>query len=261
MVKYRTEYQDVVERFIADMFEQSGCDGVVIGYSGGLDSSVVAQLCKRVLGAEKVHLLFMPDKDQEGGLDAFPKEAGLECEEIAINPMIAGFGDIPGSLSKEELGNLKARLRMCILYAAANANNWLVVGTSNKSELAVGYFTKFGDGGSDILPIGDLYKTQVLEMAKDLDIPEYIINRPPSADLYPGQEDEKELGMSYHELDQVLQGIEFGLDDEEVVKNSDSSLETVARVRRLVRGSTHKRRRPPIPKLGVRTFGLDWREY
>ena len=157
-------------------------------------------------------------------------------------------------------GNIKARIRMVMLYYHANLHNYLVLGTSNKSELLVGYFTKYGDGGSDAMPMGDLYKTQVFELARELGIPESIVEKPPTAGLFRGQSDEKDLGMKYSELDMILRGIELRLELKDISDITGFPLETVTRIQKKVHGSAHKRCLGKIPKLGLRTIGLDWRE-
>ena len=134
------------------------------------------------------------------------------------------------------------------------------MGTGNKSEIAIGYFSKYGDAGVDFQPIGDLYKTQVREMARHLGLPDAIVAKTPTAGLWPGQTDEGELGISYDELDRVLLGIELQIETEAIAEKADVSLERVRHVQALVAASVHKRKMPLIPKLGIRTFGLDWRE-
>ena len=134
------------------------------------------------------------------------------------------------------------------------------MGTSNKSELLTGYFTKFGDGGADFSPIGDLYKTQIIELAKAIDIPENIIGKPPSAGVAQGQTDENELGITYRDLDRILLGIELKLDIKEIAKRTGIKENEVSRIQEMVNRTVHKRKMPLIPKLGIRTLGSDWRE-
>jgi NAD+ synthase len=136
----------------------------------------------------------------------------------------------------------------------------IVMGTSNKSEMLVGYYTKFGDGGADFCPIGDLYKTQVRELGERIGVPEHIIAKVPTAGLWKGQTDEGELGISYEELDDILYGFELNLSEEEIAKRTGLETSKLERVWRMHRQSVHKRKMPLIPKLGVRTIGLDWRE-
>jgi NAD+ synthase len=160
---------------------------------------------------------------------------------------------------KYALANMKARIRMVLLFEYANMTSGLVCGTSNKSEILVGYFTKYGDGGVDIMPIGDVYKTQVRELAKYLKIPNEIISKPPTAGLWHGQTDEEELKLSYSKLDKILVGLEKKIDIKETAKLADVEEPAVKRIRKMRVNSQHKRRNALIPKLGLRTSGLDWR--
>ncbi|MEM2715772.1 MAG: NAD(+) synthase, partial [Candidatus Thermoplasmatota archaeon] len=164
-----------------------------------------------------------------------------------------------GEMDEITLGNIKARLRMIFLYQFANSKNALVCGTSNKTELMIGYFTKYGDGASDILPIGDLYKTQVYQLARYVGIPEEILKKPPTAGLWKGQTDEKELGISYEKLDKILYGLERQKSFEEISKIAEVSIEEVKRIYGMVKKTEHKRKFPVIPKISFRTIGIDWR--
>jgi NAD+ synthase len=134
------------------------------------------------------------------------------------------------------------------------------MGTSNKSELLTGYFTKFGDGGADFSPIGDLYKSQILDLAKAIEIPDDIIKKPPTAGLWDDQTDEGELGIRYQDLDAILMGIELRLEPKEIAEKVGIDLAEVTRILDMVEKNVHKRKMPLIPKIGIRTLGLDWRE-
>jgi len=264
--KFREDMISVVTTFIRDSLEQSGKGGVVIGMSGGLDSSLMAKLASDALGPEKVLGVFLPesttpDNDAEDA-ESFAKELGIEFETVPIDEPLEALKKTVGSSAddKNVLANMKARCRMIVLYQRANSLDRLVLGTGNKSELMVGYFTKFGDGGCDLLPIGDLYKTQIREMARSLSLPEDIVSKPPSAGLREGQTDEQELGMSYEELDPILLGMELGMDDGDISQRTNSTESEVSRIRSIVKRSAHKRKTPLIPKIGVKTIGLDWRE-
>jgi NAD+ synthase len=157
-------------------------------------------------------------------------------------------------------GNLRARARMVVLYFVANTEDRVVMGTGNKSELLCGYFTRYGDGGVDFQPIGDLYKTQVRAMARHLGLPKKIIDRVPTAGLWPGQTDEGDLGISYDELDRILLGIELQMEPEGIAEKAGVPVEHVRRIEDLVAATAYKRKAPLVPKLGIRTLGLDWRE-
>ena len=149
---------------------------------------------------------------------------------------------------------------MSILYGEAFSSKYLVIGTSNKSELLVGYYTKWGDGASDFLPIGDLYKSQVYNLARNLKIPADILVRAPTAELWEGQSDEEDLGLPYEKLDKILLGLEQQLDYRELSKLSQIDIKTIDRIEKLVNFTIHKRVFPPVCKIGRRTVGIDWRE-
>lgn len=243
-----------------DHVARAGATGVVLGVSGGLDSAVVAALAVDVFGAERVTALLMPAVDSDAQDEA---DGQLICRHLGLQPTLAPLGDAPerlvGDLDPAVLGNVKARLRMTRLYAEAQSRGALVAGTGNKSELLIGYFTKHGDGGSDLLPIGDLYKSQVKTLARHLGIPPAIIEKPPSAGLRPGQTDEGDLGLSYERLDAILKGIELNQSADSIVRRTGESAADVARIAQMVRKSEHKRRPPLVPKIGARTVGIDWR--
>jgi NAD+ synthase len=157
------------------------------------------------------------------------------------------------------LGNAKARSRMMVLYAEAQSRGFLVCGTGNKSELLTGYFTKHGDGGVDLQPIGDLYKTQVQELGRHLGVPKPILSKPPSAGLFKGQTDEGEMGITYRDLDAILRGMELNHALPVIVRKTGLDASLVRKVEAMVRTTEHKRRLALIPKIGARTVGIDWR--
>jgi NAD+ synthase len=249
----------VIQEFIKSKFAESRADGVVIGLSGGLDSAVVTKLCVISIGNDKVLTLNLGENHSEDAI-RFAKTLNVECRTINISKFVELFKTTFNISDVKSLGNVKARIRMIILYYHANNENRIVMGTGNKSELLTGYFTKFGDGGADFFPIGDLYKTQVREVAKKLDIPEYILKKVPSPELWKNQTDESEFGISYERLDKILYGIELGFSDEKILKIVDTDVSEINRIRNVVRMSVHKRKLPLIPKLGIRTIGIDWRE-
>ena len=146
------------------------------------------------------------------------------------------------------------------MYGEAFSSNNLVIGTSNKSELLVGYYTKWGDGASDLLPLGDLYKSQVYSLAKELEVPEDILQRAPTAELWEGQSDEEELGISYKTLDKILLGLERQTSISAISSKTGIAIDSVSRIDDLVKSTIHKRVFPPVCKIGRRTVGLDWRE-
>ena len=160
---------------------------------------------------------------------------------------------------KFALANIKARTRMILLFEYANMKSSLVCGTSNKSEILVGYFTKYGDGGVDIMPLGDIYKTQVWEIAKFLKIPKDVISKAPTGGLWHGQTDEGELKLGYDQLDKILAALEKKIDIDEISRIADVKKSEVIRVKNMRIKSQHKSRAPLIPKVGIRTPGYDWR--
>jgi NAD+ synthase len=253
----------ILKKFIQTYVESSGCRGVVIGLSGGVDSAVTAVLCKEALGAQKVQCLFLPDTTtpqiDKKHAQLFIKKFHLRCKEINISAFVERFQSSFGSSKRMTLANIKPRVRMILLYEYANDTNSLVCGTSNKSEILVGYFTKHGDGGVDFQPLGDLYKTQIYQLATYLKIPSVIVKKLPTAGLWLGQTDEKELQMSYQTLDKILYGLELKWNAADIQKYANALKAQVERIRRMRITSQHKRRSPLIPKLGVRTPGLDWR--
>jgi NAD+ synthase len=207
----------------------------------------------------------MPEKDSPKNdlkhARALCRDLRARSVEIDITEIVEAFKTaIGGRPNNMAMANVKARARMILLYHYAGVEKGLVLGTSNKSELLVGYFTKHGDGGADLEPIGDLYKTEVRELARALGIPKEITSKPPSAGLWKGQTDEEEMGISYPELDSILMGIEEGLDERAIATRSEVSTKDVRRIMDMVRLSSHKRKFPPVPKIGIRTPGLDWRE-
>lgn len=242
------DWERIAERitdFIREQVKSANASGVVLGLSGGLDSAVVAVLCVRAIGKERVLATIMPEKGvtaEEDVNDAIElaKSLGIEFKLIEISDVVKILLEKLGMSSRNAEINLKPRIRMLINYYYANGLNRLVVGTGNKSEISIGYFTKFGDGGVDLQPIGDLYKTEIFEFARFLGVPEKIIRKKPTAGLWVGQTDEGEIGMSYSELDEILKQIEKGIrrDDEKFVK-----------VLRMVENSMHKRKMPPIAKV------------
>ncbi len=264
--KFREEHVTAIESFIAHHLKESDRKGLVLGISGGLDSAVVAKLCSNAVGPSKVLGLMLHDNVTADGdrkdARSFARTLDIGYREVDITPVIDSFKRSLKlkAAQKIAIGNIKARSRMTILYNVAALENRLVIGTGNKSEIACGYFTKFGDGGADFMPLGDLYKTQVREMATFLDVPKRIVEKAPAAGLWKGQTDEDELGIAYSDLDRILLGLELQFDDDVIARKTGLSPVEIAKVRRHVDSSIHKRKMPLIPKLGIRTFGLDWRE-
>ncbi len=242
-----------ISEWIRERVKDAGAKGVVMGMSGGLDSSVTAVLCKKAFPDTSLGLI-MPcfsSKEDVEHAKIVAKKFGIETKEMDISDIFKFFlntleGREYDRNANEEIdiavANLKPRLRMICLYYFANKLNYLVVGTGNKSELSVGYFTKYGDGAADILPLGDLLKTEERKMAEWLDIPKQILEKVPSADLWTGQTDESEIGMSYDVLDRILLAMESG-------DFSGCDPELVEKVKQMMEASRHKREQIAVFKF------------
>jgi NAD+ synthase len=231
-----------ITRWIKKQVFQAGGKGIVLGLSGGLDSSVVAALSVAAMGKNRVLGLFLPCHSLPRDLkDAkiVAKYLGIKTKSIDLSKIYDNTLRIFPAAGGLAQANLKPRLRMLTLYYFANKLNYLVCGTGNKSEVMVGYFTKHGDGATDILPIGDLLKKQVRALAKELGVPSLIINKAPSAGLWLGQTDEGEMGITYAELDDILSRLEQK-------KKQVASFKKVAKVKQMIKASEHKRQGPRI---------------
>lgn len=243
----------IIVDFIKDYVSRVGVKGVVLGISGGIDSSLVAVLACEAIGPEKVLGIMLPvdaEKDKQNVTDAqeLAESLGMKHELFELKEAVSAYDSL--SLEKVAQGNLTARLRMVTWYARANQENRLVLGTGNKTELMIGYFTKYGDGGIDILPIGDLYKANVWDMSTHIGIPEAIVKKAPSAGLWPGQTDEGEIGVTYRELDSILfLHLEKGMKEKEIISWGIEERK-VSKVLKMMRQSEHKRK--PLPRPNVR---------
>jgi len=243
--------ENQIVSWIKKQVQDAGCKGVIFGMSGGVDSAVVGALCKKAF-PDNVQALYLPcfsnPVDMEHAKLA-TKAFNIPAKMAELSPVFSAFYKVleGKEYDKKEknmaIANLKPRLRMCSLYYFANKLNYMVVGTGNKSEASVGYFTKYGDGGVDMLPIADLLKRDVRKLAKHLGVPDVIIEKIPTAGLWDGQTDEGEMGLSYEELDEILSMIEAGKD------LSSFEKEKVEKVKRMNRISEHKRQLPPRCKL------------
>jgi len=232
-------YQDIITSIETQLRDYLGNGKAVIWISGGIDSAVVAALSARAIGNKNVWGVSMPygNQDTSDG-QLVIDNLGINGREINISEEVNGnIRKLEQVLNREinqvTRGNLMARERMKVLYGFANGLGGMVIGTGNKSELEIGYFTKYGDGGVDIEPIGDLYKTEVFEVARILGIPQRIIDKKPSAGLWEGQTDEDEFRMTYKELDAVLKG---ELNQGKIYD----------KVQELKRTSEHKRKTPSV---------------
>lgn len=243
--------------FIRTAAKKTGCDGMVIGLSGGLDSAVVTKLTVDAIGADKVLNVFMPSRvtpaeDYKVTADLC-RRWGTEYKVVDIQPAVDSLVAILTSNDDVPLerGNIAARCRMVVLYNQAKKRNYLVMGTSNQSELMMGYFTKFGDGACDITPLANIYKMQVRQIAKMVGVPEDIITKPPTAGLWEGQTDEDEMGVRYCDLDRILYGFEMERTDKEIASFVDLPVEDVVNIRSRVKKAEHKRLQPTRPGSSV----------
>jgi NAD+ synthase len=209
------EKTDHIVAKLAEYVKNASFGRAVVGLSGGVDSALTAKLGVMALGKENVTALILPNdgmnkpqniKDAE----EWAEKLGVKQFKISINPFIEGYDRLPWKSSSLASMNIQARVRMTLLYHYANTHNAIVLGTGNKTELMLGYFTKYGDGATDILPIGDLYKTDVWEMAEKLGLPEVIVHKTASAELMRDQTDEEEIGMEYAQIDAILKRFEKG---------------------------------------------------
>jgi len=241
--------------FIRKIVDEANASGVVIGLSGGVDSSLTAALCVRALGENRVLGILMPTsftpkRDIEDAYE-LAKMLKIRTKRVDIDGICDAFLKATG-VSKDDpelkmaLANLRARIRMMILYFYANAHNMLVAGTGDLSELLIGFFTKYGDGAADFLPIVHLYKTQVRKLAEYLGVPERVAYKPSSPQLYPGHKLLDEVPIDYDELDPVLIGLfEYELPPEEVSKRTKISLEIILDIKSRYEKTRHKRELPP----------------
>ena len=262
----------VIAEFIRGQLRQAGFERAVLGLSGGIDSALVAYLVAEAIGADRLLCVMMPYRtsspESRGDAETVVAALGCAAELVDISPMVDGYfgaDGVAGAGGRDALeaaplrrGNFMARMRMATLYDRSVTWRGLVVGTGNKTESLIGYTTLFGDSACAFNPIGDLYKSQVRQLSAAIGVPEAVIRKAPSADLWPGQTDETEAGFSYPVLDRLLF---WRVDrrrsvDEVVAKGFDRAM--VDRVDRMVAGAEFKRQVPPIAKLGPRTAGIDY---
>jgi NAD+ synthase len=242
-----------IEKFISAYISKSSAKGLVIGLSGGLDSSVVLKLSVNALGRSNVLGLVMPSditpgEDTTHAID-LAKELRIRYHIIDIHPIVQKFEEVLPE-NKEARGNLMARIRMSILYYYAGVNRYLVAGTSDKSEVQIGYFSKFGDGAADIMPIAVLYKTQVRALARYLGVPAVIVQKKSSPRLWENHLAEEEIGMDYEIIDQILHLlVDKKISPRDVIRNLGVSTKHVNKVKGMIEKNLHKRRSAAIASL------------
>lgn len=252
----------VLADFVRDGVETSALHGVVVGLSGGIDSAVAAALAARALGAERVHPFSLPhaeSSDRAAEDSALVAEGlGLTLETIDITPMVDPYFErYEPEAGELRRGNKMARERMSILFDQAKKRHALVLGTSNKTEILLGYSTVFGDNASSLNPVGDLYKCQVRQLARHLDIPQRVVEKVPSADLWPGQTDEEDLGFAYQVADEVLWLLfDAGHTAEEVI-DAGYDRATVERIVEREERYRFKRRLMLVARLSGSAVNLD----
>jgi NAD+ synthase len=262
----------VMVGFIRNQLRQAGFGRGLLGLSGGIDSALVAFLVAEAVGPENLLCVLMPYRTSSSESVQHARlvvgQLGCASDLVDISPIVDGYFGVDGSVgaggegardaSQLRRGNFMARARMASLYDRSVTWGGLVVGTGNKTESLIGYTTLFGDSACALNPIGDLYKSQVRQVAAAIGVPEAIIRKAPSADLWPGQTDEAEAGFSYPELDRLLFWmIDKRRTDDELV-NMGFHTAAIERVKRLVAVSEFKRQVPPVAKLGPRTTGVDY---
>ena len=237
------QIENKIVNWLKDEVKSAGAKGLVVGMSGGIDSAVTAVLSKKAVGENMLGVLMPCYSNPQDMEDAKAVAEKFEIKTVVVNleDVLNSFANVLGDDPKNkalQVANMKPRMRMIVLYYFANKYGYLVPGTDNKTEEMTGYFTKYGDGGVDILPIADLLKTEVRALARHLDIPDRVITKPPSAGLWDGQTDEGEMGITYDELDRIISNKLDGISVEKIKKYND-----------MYRKTEHKRKVPPFCKV------------
>ena len=248
-------YADELTEFIRSCVRDAGAKGAVVGISGGVDSAAVVKLCADALGGENVLAVLMPTAvtpaEDYRQTKQMCRDWNVNYSAISIQPAVDAFSGmlLTGKEAPLERGNIMSRCRMIVLFDKAKKEGCLVFGTTNRSELTMGYTTKFGDGAEDVMPMHGIYKTQVWQLARVIGVPQEIIDKVPTAGLWEGQSDEDEMGITYHDLDIVLNAVEQGASDEDAASLAGVSSEKVSEVMSQMRRMEHKRLPARVPDL------------
>ena len=249
-------HREHIVEFIQTVVEDAGADGAVLGLSGGIDSTLTAHLAVEALGTDGLHGLLMPSESNpeadKTDAERVAENLGIEYDVIDINPIVDSFVEAAPDYAADDrmaLGNVRVRTRGVLNYFIANAESRVVLGTGNRSEAATGYFTKYGDQAVDCNPIGNLYKCQVRQLAREVGVPDDLVTRTPTAGMWEGQTDEEEMGLGYDELDAILAlHVDGPFSKDAAVRTLDVPEKAVERVVDLYEGSKHKRSMPPAPE-------------
>jgi len=250
--------------FLKNETSRIGMNKAVIGLSGGIDSAVSTYLAVKAFGPENVLCVMMPyktsSKDSLSDAKKIIKDLGIRSKIVNISKSVDAYlNTLKGDVSNLRKGNVMARMRMIVLYDESAKEDALVIGTGNKTELLLGYTTLFGDSACAINPIGDLYKTQIFELARHLNVPKQVIDKKPSADLWEGQTDEEEMGITYSMVDKFLfEKVDERRTDEELLKMGFEK-PFIEKINRMISRNQFKRLPPVIAKVSNRTVNVDFR--
>ncbi|WP_300357883.1 NAD+ synthase [Fusobacterium sp.] len=257
------ETEEILVNFLREEVHKVGFKKVILGLSGGIDSALVAFLAAKAFGPENVYTVMMPyktsSKESVEHAELVVKKTGINTKKVEITPMVDAYFAMNEDMTSLRKGNVMARTRMCVLFDNSSKEGALVLGTSNKTEILLGYSTQFGDSASAINPIGDLYKAQVWALSEYMGVPQEVIKKKPSADLWEGQTDEQELGFSYQMADEILYYlVEERLNPKEIVSlgYEEKVVETVVRK---IKINQYKRKLPVIANISKRGMGSNFK--